>query len=163
MELCNVRYHLLDKSNDSIVRECGLLMSQSEPWITLRRTCEDVIKIIMDEMSEVHIAQSGAQLVGFAMIKMRGAFVGYIQSIVIAPEYRNKGIGKRFMEYLEQRIFSEHPNVFICVSSFNPNAKRLYVNLGYETIGALKNYIVRGHSEILMRKSRGPLSDFKAG
>jgi hypothetical protein len=29
--------------------------------------------------------------------------------------------------------------------------------MGYEVIGELKDYIVAGHSEILLRKSTGPL------
>jgi hypothetical protein len=34
--------------------------------------------------------------------------------------------------------------------------------MGYDVVGELKDYIVHGHSEILMRKSRSPLSEFKA-
>jgi ribosomal-protein-alanine N-acetyltransferase len=162
MKMDNTVFSLLDKCNEQAVRECALLMSRSEPWVMLKRTYDDVIGFITDDISEVHLVQSGSQMIGFAIIKLRGAFVGYIQSIVVKPQFRNKGIGRTFMKYLEEHIFSEHPNVFICASSFNPGAKRLYEELGYETIGELKNYIVRGHSEILMRKSRAPLSEFKA-
>ena len=144
-----------------MVRACALLMSQCEPWITLKRRYDDVVDIINDETSEVHVARAGNEMIGFAVIKLRGAFVGYVQSIVIKPPYRNRGIGVAFMEYLEMRIFDVHPNVFICVSSFNEKARKLYEKLGYKVIGELKDYIVRGHSEILLRKSRGPLSEFK--
>jgi ribosomal-protein-alanine N-acetyltransferase len=91
---------------------------------------------------------------------MRGAFVGYIQSIVIKSQYRDRGIGTGFVEFLERRILAEHPNVFICVSSFNHGAKRLYERLGYETIGVLTDYIVSGQDEILMRKNVAPLNDY---
>lgn len=30
--------------------------------------------------------------------------------------------------------------------------------LGYETVGELRDYVVRGESELLMRKSLGPLA-----
>ena len=66
----------------------------------------------------------------------------------------------QLMAFAEQRILSETPNVFICVSSFNPDAQRLYQRLGYEVIGELRDYIVAGHSEILLRKSIAPLNDF---
>jgi ribosomal protein S18 acetylase RimI-like enzyme len=49
-------------------------------------------------------------------------------------------------------------NVFMCVSSFNIEAKRLYIRLGYEVVGELRDYIVAGHSEILLRKTIGPLA-----
>jgi ribosomal protein S18 acetylase RimI-like enzyme len=51
--------------------------------------------------------------------------------------------------------------MFICVSSFNPRAQRFYRRLGYEVIGELKDYIVDGHSEILLRKSIGSLTAFR--
>jgi ribosomal protein S18 acetylase RimI-like enzyme len=163
MELDSIVLRLLDKHDEDVIHECALLTSESEPWVTLKRTYNDVIEIIEDETSEVHLAQSGKQMIGFAIIKLRGGFVGYVQSIIIKPQFRNHGFGRTFMKYLEERIFSEHANVFICVSSFNLGAKRLYEGLGYETIGELKDYIVQGYSEILMRKSRAPLSEFKAG
>ncbi len=163
MRRTEVEFCLLDKNSVSEVKECAKLMSTSEPWITLRRTFGDVIKIIEDDASEVHLMKLQSTTIGFAIIKMRGAFVGYIQSVVIESRYRGKGLGELFMGYLERRILSEQPNIFICVSSFNRDAKRLYERLGYETIGELKDYIVRGYSEILMRKTISPLSEFHPG
>ena len=91
---------------------------------------------------------------------MKGAFIGYIQTVCISRERRGKGIGSKLVSFAEQRILSETPNVFMCVSSFNKNAKRLYQGLGYEIIGEIKDYIVSGHSEILMRKTISPLNEF---
>jgi ribosomal protein S18 acetylase RimI-like enzyme len=65
------------------------------------------------------------------------------------------------MKFAENRIFSESPNAFIMVSSFNQDAKRLYNRLGFETIGELKDYIIPGHSEFILRKSIAPLTEFK--
>ena len=62
--------------------------------------------------------------------------------------------------FAESRIFAETPNAFICVSSFNDRARALYARLGYETIGELRDYVVRGHSEWLLRKSIAPLADW---
>lgn len=162
MEEQNVTFSSFDKQNRETIHACARLMSESEPWVTLKRTLQDVVEILEDDSSEVHVAKIGDELIGFAIIKMRGAFVGYVQSIAIMPQFRNRGVGRRFMKYLEKRIFSETPNVFICVSSFNSEAKRLYEGLGYETVGELRDYIVYGHSEILMRKSIAPLSEYPA-
>jgi [ribosomal protein S18]-alanine N-acetyltransferase len=51
----------------------------------------------------------------------------------------------------------------VCVSSFNPGARRLYERLGYAYIGELPDYLVAGHAELLFRKSRGPWSEFVEG
>lgn len=138
------------------------MMAESEPWITLRRNYETLFGIVSNPEREIYVAiHGGKEVAGFIMLCMQGAFIGYIQSICIAPGWRNRGLGSRLIAFAEERIFREAPNVFICVSSFNPNARRLYERLGYEVIGELKDYIVSGHSEILLRKSVAPLAGFK--
>jgi ribosomal protein S18 acetylase RimI-like enzyme len=139
---------------------CARMMSNSEPWITLQRNFDTSLKIITDPLREVYLATVNNEIVGFVILLMQGAFVGYIQSIYVAPEWRSKGIGSKLMAFAEKRIFSETPNTFVCVSSFNNSAQRLYERLGYEVIGELKNYIISGHSEILLRKTIAPLTEF---
>jgi ribosomal protein S18 acetylase RimI-like enzyme len=140
---------------------CAHLMSINEPWITLQRNYDHSIKLLEDPLSEVYILKSGLERLGFIMIKLKGAFTGYIQTIVIKAEARGKGIGEAAIKYVETLIFKESPNVFICVSSFNPGALKLYKQLGYEEVGVIKDYIIKGYDEILLRKTLGPLHDFK--
>ena len=47
--------------------------------------------------------------------------------------------------------------MFLCVSSFNPAARRLYERLGYQLVGTLTDYLVPGHDEYLFRKTTGSL------
>lgn len=70
------------------------------------------------------------------------------------------GFGRKLLEFAEERILSDTPNVFICVSSFNEYAQRAYRRLGYEVVGELQDYIVSGHPEILLRKTIAPLNEF---
>ncbi len=142
---------------------CARMMADSEPWMTLRRDYDASLKMLTDPSREVYLAIVNSQMVGFTILMMEGAFVGYIQSVCIAPEWRGQGIGSQLMSFAERRIFSEIPNVFICVSSFNKGALQLYERLGYKVIGELKDYIVSGHSEILLRKTIAPLTQFKKG
>lgn len=140
---------------------CARLMAGNEPWITLKRDYATALEIIKDSKREVYVALRRGEIVGFIVIILHGAIIGYIQSICVADEWRNRGVGSRLMAYAEKCIFSKTPNVFICVSSFNKAAQKLYERLGYKVIGELKDYIVSGHSEILMRKTIGSLSEFK--
>lgn len=141
-------------------RACAHLMATSEPWLTLGRGYEACLRIVQDETREVHLAREGNEIVGFVILCMTGAFVGYIQTICIHPDRRGQGLGSRLVDFAEQRILRESPNVFMCVSSFNQDARRLYERLGYRVVGELTDYIVRGHSEILLRKTVGPLTTF---
>ena len=139
---------------------CARLMASSEPWITLGRGYDASLRVLQDPTREVYIAREADEIAGFVIICMTGAFVGYVQTICIQPGRRGQGLGSRLVAFAEARILRESPNVFMCVSSFNHDARRLYQKLGYQVIGELTDYIVRGHSEILLRKTAGPLATF---
>ena len=147
--------------NTDEAEACARMMADSEPWMTLGRDYEASLKMVSDTSLEVYLALRDGETVGFVVVSMTGAFIGYVKSIFTAPEWRSKGIGSRLMSFVEDRIFREAPNVFICVSDFNEDAQRLYRRLGYEVIGELKEYLVSGKSEILMRKTIAPLAEFE--
>ncbi len=138
-------------------RQCALAMSESEPWIALRRTFADSLKTLQDPLKEVYVTTENGTIIAFIILQMVGTFKGYIQSIYVDPRHRDRGIGTLMLQFAEKRIFKETPNVFLCVSSFNRQALRLYRRLGYLKIGELKSFVVDGHSEILLRKTTGPL------
>jgi ribosomal protein S18 acetylase RimI-like enzyme len=140
---------------------CARLMSFSEPWVTLGRTYQESLERMRDDARERYLARLGSVLAGFLVLNLKGAFVGYIQSVCVAPEQRRKGIGARLVGFAEERILRESPNVFLCVSSFNHEARRLYERLGYRMVGTLADYLVRGHSELLLRKTIGPIREFR--
>jgi ribosomal-protein-alanine N-acetyltransferase len=137
---------------------CAHLMARSEPWITLGRTYETSLTIVNDPTREVYVARDELGMAGFLILCMVGPFVGYIQTVAVQPDRRGQGLGTELIRFAEHRILREFRNVFMCVSSFNLDARRLYAKLGYTVIGELTDYIVQGHSEILLRKTVGPLS-----
>jgi len=140
---------------------CARVMANTETWITLRRGYEECLKLVCDPSKEVYLAIAENSRAGFIIINMNGAFIGYIQTVCVAPEWRNRRVGSKMLNFAEERILRDSPNVFMCVSSFNKDAQRLYQRVGYEVVGELKDYLVSGHSEILLRKTIGPLSEFK--
>jgi ribosomal-protein-alanine N-acetyltransferase len=149
-------------SGDEEIRVCAEIMATSEPWITLGRTREQAERILGDrEVHETYVAVHNGAVVGFVILVMKGAFVGYIRTIAVHADWRSRGLGRRLIWFAEERIFRDSPNVFLCVSSFNPRARALYERLGYDTVGELHDYVVRGHSEWLMRKTLGPSAEFR--
>ena len=137
---------------------CARMMAGTEPWITLGRGYDACLRVVLDETCERYVAHEGDRLGGLLILNLRGAFTGYIQTVCAALECRGKGVGTALVAFAEERIFRDHRNVFICVSDFNPGAQRLYERLGYRLVGELTDYIVAGHSELLLRKTRGPLT-----
>lgn len=137
-------------------------MAGTDPWVTLGRTREACLALVNHPLRETYVARDDrGEVVGVLILAMQGAFVGYIQTVCVAGEHRGRGLGSRLLAFAEERIFQESPNAFICVSSFNPRARALYERRGFEPVGELRDYIVRGHSEWLLRKSMGPLEEFR--
>ena len=132
-------------------------MSDSQPWITLSISYERSLALLTNASRERYLAEVSGQRAGFLMVSMQGAFVGYVQLLGVAAEFRGQGVGKALIEFAEQRIFRETQNVFICVSDFNQDAQRFYARMGYERVGELRDFIVTGHSELLLRKTIGPI------
>ena len=136
---------------------CAHMMAASEPWVTFGITFEECMARLTNPSREIYVAVDNAVL-GFIILNTQmGPFTGYIQTICVAPEARGSGVGSQLIAFAEERIFRDGPNVFLCVSSFNPRARALYERLGYETIGEIRDFLIAGASEILMRKTRGPL------
>jgi ribosomal protein S18 acetylase RimI-like enzyme len=155
-------------ASDDEARACAAIMATTEPWLTFGRGVDESYALIRDPSREVYVALDDAsgeasrlasRIAGFAVLVMQGAFVGYIQSLAVRDDCRGRGIGTALMEFAERRILRDTPNVFICASSFNPGARRLYERLGYRVVGELPDYIVRGHAETLLRKTSGPLAE----
>jgi ribosomal-protein-alanine N-acetyltransferase len=137
---------------------CARMLAGTEPWITLRRDYDACLRVVLDGTRERYVAHRGDRLAGVLILNLKGGFVGYIQTVCAAPEFRGTGVGTALVAFAEERIFREFKNVFICVSDFNHGARRLYERLGFRLVGELTDYVVAGHSELLLRKTRGPLT-----
>lgn len=142
------------------VAHCARMMSKTDPWITLGMNYDQCLVAFMGSCKEIYLAQLGTHIAGFVILQTCGTFSGYIQTICIDSEYRGKGYGNRLLEFCETRILKFSPNVFICVSSFNQSALRLYYRFGFKLIGELENFVKEGFSELLLRKTVGPRAGY---
>src|SRR4051794_10375104 len=138
---------------------CAEAMATSEPWLTLRVTPERTLLALSDASREIYVALVGLEVSGFIIINLLGPLRGYIQTLCVLPSWRNQGIGRQLIRFSEDKILREHANVFLFVSSFNKGAQRFYASLGYQRVGEVPDYIVKGHSEILLRKTTGSVID----
>jgi ribosomal-protein-alanine N-acetyltransferase len=141
--------------------ECAQLMIASDPWVTLRIPFEVAFAALTDQGKEAYVVRDAEGVAGVIVLDLRGLVAGYIQILCVRPDCRGHGLGSMLIGWAENRIAPHSPNVFICVSSFNSGARRLYERLGFEPVGALSDFIVTGHDEILLRKTRGTWADFR--
>jgi len=136
---------------------CAEMIIGSEPWTTLGITYDQAMDSLNDPLHEVFVAYVKEEIVGVIIVQTKGAFSGYIKSIVVKAGWRDRHLGKIMMEFIEDKLFAKSSNVFLCVSSFNSAALKFYIKLGYQEVGVLKDYLVQGHDEVLMRKTTGPI------
>lgn len=141
---------------------CARIMCTSEPWVSLKRDYTECFRSFIGDFREVYIAVNNNILLGFIVLQMQGPLRGYIQSVAVVENARRHGIGTMLISFVEKRIFAVSPNVFLFVSSFNQIAQTFYFKLGYEKAGTLNNFFVNGYSEIILRKTIGPISEFAA-
>lgn len=139
---------------------CARIMVTSEPWITLGRTLDALRPVIGDPAKEVHLVRDAQGVAGFVLLDMRGPLSGYVQTIAVRADRRGSGLGATLLSAVEQRVYRQSANVFLCVSSFNTGAQRFYQRMGYERLGTWRQYVVADHDEILMRKTIGPVRTF---
>jgi len=131
---------------------CAQLMAGSEPWITLGRGIEQCRAVLQRRGDELYVARDGGQPVGFILIRPIGcAGSPYIVSVAVAESARGQGIGAKLIAFAEKHMAGSR-FIFLCVSSFNLRAQAFYLRLGYEKVGALPDYIIEGHSELLLCK-----------
>lgn len=133
----------------------------SEPWVTLRLQRQTALAVLTDPAKEVYATRDSAGVTGFVVVDMRGLLAGYVQILCVRPDCRGQGLGSVLLQWAEQRILRDSPNVFICVSSFNAGARRLYERRGFQVVGVLRELLVRSHDEILLRKTQGTWAEFR--
>jgi len=142
----------IEPATDADCEWCARLMASTDPWITLGRSYEQCLARCRQPELMLHVIRVSEQPRGFVLIHPTGlAGSPYIATIAISEESRGQGLGAALLDFAEQ-YFPEARHIFLCVSSFNVAARRLYERRGYSQAGELKDYVIAGASEILMHK-----------
>jgi len=60
----------------------------------------------------------------------------YIDCIGVNPNQQGKGIGSKILQFLiEEYVYKRRETLGLLVDTDNPNAQKLYLNLGFEVVG----------------------------
>jgi len=150
-----IKFHLTTDPRDFGI--CAKMMSETDPWITLGMGYQQCLKAFEGTSKEIYVVNNEKEIAGFVILQTGGTFKGYIQTICISEAYRGMGIGKKLLQFCEDRILKISPNIFICVSSFNKGAIKLYEEFGFKLVGELNDFVKEGFTELLFRKTFGPI------
>ncbi len=142
--------------------ECAAMMCSTDPWITLKMNYDLCLTAFEGTCKEIYVMHIQNEIAGFVIVQTGGTFSGYIQTICINQKYRGRRLGTKLLQFCEDRILKFSPNVFICVSSFNEGAIKLYYEFGFKLIGRMENFVREGFDELLLRKTTGPRVGYQA-
>ena len=113
-------------------------MQKSEPYITWSE------RQFVESHDNVYVLLSGNnEGVGYTVI-VKTPPDAEIHNLFICNELRGRGLGKILFKQAIQMLSAEVENLYLEVSEDNNIAIALYKSLGFEEIGARKNYYRKG-------------------
>jgi [ribosomal protein S18]-alanine N-acetyltransferase len=123
----------------------------------LRFTRRYMGELVSRSNSATWIAEENGCMTGFSVIDIEmdtHGVLGYIQTIEVLPEYRNRGAGAELLQRLEDSARAEKAAmIWLHVDSENHGAIRLYQRHGYLHRGHRAHYYARGRAAEIYVKS----------
>ena len=86
-----------------------------------------------------YMIEYNQKVVGYALLAKTfsgeaGGIVVWIEELFILPEYRNKGLGTEFFNFVKETIEPQVARIRLEVEPENTNAIRLYQQMGFDTL-----------------------------
>ena len=141
---------------------CRIMVS-TDPFVSLGYTWDMCCEAALAALEEgwLLVGEVDGRVVGFIAFRVFDGFPlgGYVRAVAVEEGFRGLGVGSMLMDEAEKIIFGFRDNVFLLVSSFNSGAIAFYVRRGYEYVGEIRDAVIPGASEIIMRKRRSGKAD----
>ncbi len=71
-----MNFKIAQTSDEQMLNQCALLMSQTEPWITLKRELAACQEAMRGDYKEVYVCMESEKLLGFIVLQMTGVVRG---------------------------------------------------------------------------------------
>ena len=86
-----------------------------------------------------YMIEDGEEAAGFGLLTFSysnemGGLIVWLEELYIAEKFRNKGLGKAFLEFLKREYEGKAAYIRLEVTDSNEGAKRLYENMGYKEL-----------------------------
>lgn len=108
-------------------------------------------KIVNDE---IIVAEIDGELIGYIRLEFLWSTVPYIGVIFVEDAYRNAGIGRKLIAYLEEHLRAHGHDVVMSSSQVNePEPQAWHRSVGFKECGIINELNEGGIGEIFFRKS----------
>lgn len=125
-------------------------------------TPESAVDLLRSARGNIAVAMDGDEVIGVAIYWTDGTppIPAYLRILAVAEGQRGRGVGRALLRHVEADAFRVGPNLFLCCELMNVNAARLYEREGYVKIGPMPSLFVEGITEVLYRRTLGPVRGY---
>lgn len=123
--------HIRETVEEDFERVSALL--RNERLKNLRFTRNNFTKMLKRNKGYCYVAEDGRRIIGSVFATHDGAFVGYIQKVTVAEEYKRQGIASKLVTTIMQKLEeAKIPLIFAHVEKRNKPSIKLLKSLGFE-------------------------------
>lgn len=135
-------------------RDLGASIAAMDPWRKLAISAHSLTGQLLDPDDHVRkfAICVGKRCAGAGVLRSPWLYGPYVALLALLPAYQGRGIGSGVLRHIEDEARPFGRNIWVCVSSFNEDARRFYERNGFEHVGALPDLLCHGFTELLMRK-----------
>jgi ribosomal protein S18 acetylase RimI-like enzyme len=125
-------------------------------------TQPSAVDLLHNARGRIAVAKDGDEVVGVAIYWTDGTppVPAYLRILAVAEGQRGRGVGRTLLRHVEAEAYREGPNLFLCCELTNVDAARLYEREGYVEIGPMPSLFVEGITEVLFRRTLGPIRGY---
>lgn len=151
-DLGEARFVPLEASDRARLAEAIAAMP---PWSVMNYPAEAMAKFLAtsgDSIIRYRVAVGGEDA-GVVSVRYPWLKGPYLELLALLPKFQGQRLGTRILVWFEQEaVRQEARNLWVCASSFNQSALRLYERYGFQRVATLPGLVVDGYDEILLRK-----------
>ncbi len=120
------------------------------------------VELLRAARGTIAVAKDDGAVVGVAIYWIDGSVPvpAYLRILAVAEGQRGRGVGRALLRHVEADAYRRGPNLFLCCESTNVDAIRLYEREGYVEVGPMPSFIVEGLTEVLYRRTLGPIRGY---
>jgi GNAT superfamily N-acetyltransferase len=133
----------------------GPAIAAIDPWLRLGVGGAAMSRFLAEheEGARRYRITLGGTDAGICVVRVPWLAGPYLNLLGVLPDAQGNGVGRAVLQWLEAEARAGgHRNLWLCVSTFNADTRRIYEAAGYTRIATIDSLVFDGFDEHVMRK-----------